>query len=217
MSYEPPNATSFLGPVLRDSYRILLPEAAYTAAAATEDVAVADPDNDPFAELRALSGVVFMGPADGLEVMPLGTDANNEDFNLYITRLDPMVSRLSGVDRLVGFVERSLFEGSCNLGNTVLGNPLESIDGIPTNARPASAITVVSDATPADIGSSGETRLYYSRSSSAPIRAVILAPAHGSMILRVKASTNGVANPAATAMAIGRRIRGQAMPAKSGG
>lgn len=201
-----PMGKTFLSSRYQDGMRLLMPETTNSTAVTHTPVAVADPDR-PYEEVRALSGIVEMGPADGLLVLPLGTDALNETATIFVSRYDPVVQLNSaGRERVIAWTQLPVGAWSVVLNSTAAGDALALLDGVETGDKvPFNVQPGTTTAQWALQDGSGATQAY--RTSGTAIAGGwnhFIQPAFGAPFLRLQ----GVVGTAATILAIGRRVSG---------
>lgn len=191
---------NFGSSVYRDTIRLLLPETA-GAAFALADFPFDTSVEKTLKNVREAAGVVEMGPADALECIPLGTNANGETYTLYCTRLDPV---LASDGSLGGFVERQVAALTITLNTATVGAVLDTINGVDLTDNVASGIAAVANGIAVETNTNGRSDTYVFTSSA---RAWCVIPARGAQFLRLKA-TMGTAD---TALVVGRRLKGEAL------
>ncbi len=191
---------TFKGSVYHDAFSLMLSSTNGISIAKPTDFAVADPIN-PNAEIRADTGIVEMGPADGLWLLPGGTDADGETYSLFATGYSPIVA--DGL--IIGWIGAPIMGSVVTLGANTQGAVAALLDGVTSTGLTAKSI--VPTGQPNALTYRDETGVSPTLRPTSPSnigRVGVLFPTFGCPFVHLQV----VLGTAASAIVLGKRVSG---------
>lgn len=214
-----PRGRTYTGPRYLDAMRLLMArDSTSTGSPTMADVAAADLNN-PYEEIRALSGIVEMGPADGVLILPMGGNDDDDAYGIFVSRYDPV---LNASGQIAGWIQTPIKFLTVVLNSSITaGATMASlISGVLATDLMADAITQ-DDAGANQIGladlAGGNGLDYANNGATATGRNHAIVSAWSAPFLRFQVNLNTGAG-ADDAVIVGRRVSGFfSHPAKGGG
>lgn len=210
MANVAPNATGRMAGSVHDSWRLIRAETNNTTGYTFFSVDVTDADA-PFDDIATDSstGIIRMSGFDALALIFFGTDAANEDAQIIVEAIDPVVD--TDGETITGFLGVPVAEIEPVLGakQVASGDALVGITGVDAGdyiadivqIQTSTSLTLSSGSTPATIKSS-TTAL----GDNPDEIGVAIVPTLGSYAARVYVICNGGSSASATFGVIGKRV-----------